>query len=117
MYDPGSGLFVENELTRELGENWLGAAWHGGCWKAASIDVDPVKKEIRTFYILSFGLCPISSGDFRGDRYQVKNNRLVLIHKEEITSDNCRATYSDLVNGTMRVTEIRRFNAQGQVVK
>src|SRR5579863_1587891 len=40
VYDPGSGLFVENELTRELSENCLGPDWHGGCWKAANIDFD-----------------------------------------------------------------------------
>src|SRR5580693_6180308 len=34
VYDPASGLFVENDLTRELSENCLGAAWHRGCWQA-----------------------------------------------------------------------------------
>jgi len=106
-----------DELTRELAENCLGAAWHGGCWKAASIDVDPKKQVIRTRYILSFGLCPISSTDFSGDRYRVENNRLILIHKEEVTADNCTVTYSDLVGGTMRVSRVLQFNAQGQPVR
>ncbi len=33
VYDPASGLFAENELTRELSENCLGPGWHGGCLK------------------------------------------------------------------------------------
>ena len=116
IYDPSSGRFVQNELTRELGENCLGAEWHGGCWKASHIDFDQNKREIRTYYILSFAVCPISSTDYSGDRYLVKDNRLILIHKEEVTSDNCKVTYSDLIGGTMRVTEVRRFDAQGQPV-
>ena len=40
VYDPGSGLFVENELTRELSENCLGPEWHGDCMAASSIDFD-----------------------------------------------------------------------------
>ena len=51
VYDPGSGLFVQNELTQELGENCLGAAWHlGNCWKAFSIEFDPKKHEISARY-------------------------------------------------------------------
>lgn len=117
VYDPASGLFVENQLTRELGENCLGAEWHGGCWKAAWIYFDQDKREIGTRYMLSFAVCPISSEDFSGDRYRVKDNRLILIHKEEVTSDNCTVTYSDLVGGTMRVTQVLRFDAQGHRLK
>ena len=117
VYDPGSGLFVENEVTRELGENCLGSEWHGGCWKAAYIDFDQNKREISTRYILGFAVCPISSTDFSGDRYRVKDNRLILIHKEEITSDNCTVTYSDLIGGTMHVTQVLRFDARGHRLK
>ena len=118
VYDPRSGLFVENELTRTLGENCLGSAWHGGeCWKAAWIDFDQTKREISTRYILSSGLRQISSTDFSGDRYRVKDNRLILIHKEEVTSDNCTVTYSDLIGGAMRVTQVLQFDAQGHRVK
>jgi hypothetical protein len=113
VYDPGSGLFVENELTRKLGENCLGSEWHGACWKASHIDFDQNKREIRTYYILDSAVCPISSTDYSGDRYRVKDNRLILLHKEEVTSDNCKVTYSDLIGGTMRVTQILRFDAQG----
>jgi hypothetical protein len=113
VYDPGSGLFVENELTRKLGENCLGSEWHGGCWKSYRIDFDRNKREVRTYYMLGFAVCPISSTDYSGDRYRVRDNRLILIHKEEVTSDNCKVTYSDLIGGTMRVTQVLRFDAQG----
>src|SRR5580658_8604768 len=107
VYDSGSRLFVENELTRELSENCIGAEWHGGCWKATQIDFDQNKLEIRADYIPIFAIC--APDGYRGDRYRVKDNRLILVHKEELTSDNCKLTFSDLVGGTMRVTEIRRF--------
>ena len=105
VYDPASGRVVQNALTRELGENCLGSDWHGGCWKG-NIDIDQNTREIRTHYIDGFGPC---ASDFDGDRYRVKDNRLILIHKEEVTDDKCKVTVSDLVGGTMRVTEIRRF--------
>jgi hypothetical protein len=104
VYDPGSGLFVENELTRELSENCLGAAWHRGCWKAAHIAFDQIKREVRTEYVLPFGPCPQTG--FSGDRYGVEDNRLILIHKEEITTDHCQVTFSDLIGGAMRVTRV-----------
>jgi hypothetical protein len=108
VYDPGSGLFVENELTRELSENCLGAAWHRGCWKAAHIGFDQNKREIRADYIPSFAAC--APNGYSGDRYRVQDNRLILVHKEELTRDNCTLTYSDLIGGTMRVTRVLRFN-------
>ena len=107
VYDPASRLFVENELTRKLGANCLGTEWHGGCWKATQIDFDQNKREIRADYIPIFAIC--APNGYSGDRYRVKDNRLILVHKEELTSDNCTLTFSDLVGGTMRVTEIRRF--------
>lgn len=107
VYDPGSGLFVENELTRELSENCLGAEWHHDCW-AAHIDFDQNKREVRTDYLLPFGPCPQTG--FSGDHYRVEDNRLILIHKEEITADHCQVTYSDLIGGTMRVTQVLRFD-------
>jgi hypothetical protein len=107
VYDPGSGLFVENELTRELSENCLGPDWHGGCWKAANIDFDQNKREIRADYIPLLGLC--SPTGYRGDRYGVKDNRLILVHKEELGEDSCTLTSSDLIDGTMRVTRVQRF--------
>jgi hypothetical protein len=50
VYDPSSRLFVENELTRKLGENCLGSEWHGGCWKAIQIAFDQNTREIRADY-------------------------------------------------------------------
>jgi hypothetical protein len=107
VYDPGSRLFIENELTRRLGENCLGSEWHRGCLKATQIDFDQNTREIRADYIPLFSIC--APDGYRGDRYRVKDNRLILVHKEELTVDNCTLTYSDLVGGTMRVTEIWRF--------
>jgi hypothetical protein len=107
VYDPASGLFVENDLTRELSENCLGAEWHRGCWKASRIDFDQNKREVRTDYVLPFGPCP--QRGFSGDRYRVENNRLIVIHKEEITTDHCQVTYSDLIGGVMRVTQVLHF--------
>ena len=107
VYDPASGLFAENELTRELSENCLGPEWHGGCWKASSIDFDQLKREIRANYIPIFAAC--APDDYRGDRYHVEDNRLVLVHKEELSPDNCTLTFSDLVSGAMRVTQLVRY--------
>jgi len=110
VYDPASGLFVENELTRELSENCLGPDWHGGC-QAASIDFDPIKREVRAVYVLYLASAACSpEGGYRGDRYRVEDNRLILIHKEELASDRCGVTYSDLIGGTMRVTRVLRFD-------
>jgi hypothetical protein len=106
VYDPGSGLFVENELTQEFGEK-------------ENIDFDPEKHEISTYY---FGLGNTGCGA-GADRYRVENNRLVLIHKEVITRSgpylprDCIVTVSDLIGGTMRVTGIRRGDAPEQPVK
>jgi hypothetical protein len=114
VYDPSSRLFVENELTRKLGANCLGTEWHGGCWKAAHIDFDQNQREIRADYIPIFAPCsPIG---YRGDRYRVRDNRLILVHKEELTSDNCTLTYSDLIGGTMRIAGIRRFGASASAL-
>ncbi len=131
VYDPDSGLFVQNELTHELGENCLGAAWHGGCWKAESIEFDPKKHEISTHYFTASPLVWEATGGasaagcpLKGDRYRVKNDRLILIHKEEITQgevngSSCAVTVSDLIAGTMRVTAVRRWrsDAREQPVK
>jgi hypothetical protein len=113
VYDPVSGLFVENELTRELNENCLGAEWHGGCWKAASIDFDQIKREVRANYIPPFRPCPPNG--YSGDRYSVQDNRLILVHKEELSPDNCQLTYSDLSGGSMRVTRVVRFDGAAPV--
>jgi hypothetical protein len=118
VYDPGSELFVENELTRELGENCFAAA-HGDCWQTYAITFDSKKQEISTHH---FGLGNTGCGA-GADRYRVKNNRLILIHKEEITQSgpylprDCIVTISELIGGTMRVTGVRRGDAPEQSVK
>ncbi|HEY7337922.1 MAG TPA: hypothetical protein VH639_23720 [Bryobacteraceae bacterium] len=110
VYDPSSGLFVQNELTQELGEK-------------SNVDFDPKKHEISWFFIPS----PPTPSCADWGRYRVENNRLILIHKEEVTRSTqgplepdqpyCTVTVSDLIGGTMRVTEVRRFDAQGRSVK
>jgi len=118
VYDAGSGLFVQNELTRELGENCFAAA-HAHCWTSNAIDFDPKKQEIRTHH---FGVGNTGCGA-GADRYRVKNNRLILVHKEELTQSgpylprDCVVTVSELVDGTMRVTGIRRGDAPVRPVK
>lgn len=111
VYDPSSGLFVQNELTRELSENCLGSAWHGGCWKSSSIDFHPETHEISTFYFIGVGQCGLG-----GDRYRVEDNHLIVVHTEvlNLKPDGCTLTISDLIDGNMRVTEVRRFDGQGQ---
>ena len=115
VYDPASGLFVQNELAKELSENCLGAAGRGGCWKSTGIRVDPTKHELSTGYLHG---CPGDTAE--GDRYTVKDNRLIVIHKEAIQSAAngvCTVTVSDRIDGTMRVTKIKRFDPQGHPVK
>ncbi len=111
VYDPGSGLFVQNELTQELGEK-------------SNVMFDPNKHEISWFFIPS----PPTPSCAVGGRYRVENNRLILIQKVEITRSTqgplepdqpyCTVTVSDLIGGTMRVTEVWRVDALvGQPVK
>jgi hypothetical protein len=89
VYDPVSGLFVQNELTRELGENCLGAEWHSGCWKADSIDFDHKKHEISAHYFVGVGECGSTT-----DRYRVENNRLIVVHEEilDMKPNGCTLT-------------------------
>ena len=114
VYDPVSERFVQNELTRELEENCLGAQWHGGCWKVSSIDFHPEKREISTSYLMGVGECGLG-----GDRYRVENDHLVVLHQEilDMRPNGCTLTISDLAGGKVRVTKVRRFNAQGQPLK
>jgi hypothetical protein len=94
-YDPGSARFVQNKLTEELGKDYLGF-----------IAFDPKKREISKGY---FGMgrgCPDTS-EGEGVRYRVENNRLILIHKQEVqiyqgTNQDgpyqfCTVTVSDLI--------------------
>ena len=131
VYDPDSGLFIQNVLTHELGQNCLGAAWHRGCYKPEFISFDSKKHEISTHYFAASALVWDATGGasaegcpWRGDRYRVENNRLILIHKEEITQGDvhelsCTVTVSDLIAGTMRVTGVRRwrFDSRKQPAK
>jgi len=107
VYDPGSQLFAQNELTHEL------AGWWG------FNEVNPAKHEItRHFPVTAMAGCP-DTVEREEERYRVNNNHLLLIHKQEIMREPqiCTVTESDLIGGTMRVTKVRRFDAQGQPVK
>jgi len=108
VYDPGSGTFVENELTRELGEKWRGSI----------IGFDAKKREISKCFLMPG--CPV----MEPDRYRVENNRAIAIHKEEEVTQaggsprfHCTVTVSDLVGGAMRVTKVRRFEAPPEAGK
>ncbi len=106
VYDPGSQLFVQNELTHELADWW------------GFIDVDPTKHEITRRYFGAMMGCP-NTREGKEERYRVNNNRLLLVHKQDFEREPqpCTVTESDLIGGTMRVTKVRRFDAQGQLVK
>jgi len=137
VYDPRSGIFVQNEFTRELrcGSAAVERVEHdnpfshatslpsqdgGECLVAAFIDFDPQKHEIgRRYFGGAMGGCP-NTGEGKGERYRVVNNRLILIHRqdfEQIDQEVCVVTVWDLVGGTMRVTEVRRYDLQGRPVK
>jgi hypothetical protein len=152
VYDPRSGIFIQNEFTHELrcgsaavnteppsGIGDTASEIGGACMVAAFIDFDPEKREIgRRYFGGAMGGCP-NTGEGKGERYRVVNNRLILIHTQEfevICSNKpvrgekasncgsqggffqfCAVTVSDLVDGTMRVTEVRRYDAQGHLVK
>ena len=127
VYDPRSGLFVQNEFTQELrcGSVEVTSKNHGACRGAAFIDFDPEKHEIsRRYFGGAMGGCP-NTDEGEGERYRVEKNRLILIHQQEFelvyqsggSLQFCAVTISDLVDGTMRVTEVRRFDAQGRRVK
>ncbi len=77
VYDPASGLFVENELTRGLGR--LGVS---------NIDFDRKKHEVSmTGEVCAMCGCPNMTRDQGGnnvDRYRVVNNRLILVHKTKV---------------------------------
>ena len=126
VYDPGSAIFVQNEFTQELrcGSVAVTSEHGGACLVAAFIDFHPEKHEIgRRYFGGAMGGCP-NTDQGKGERYRVVNNRLILIHTQDFEQiyqggffQFCAVTVSDLVNGTMRVTGIRRFDALGRPVK
>jgi hypothetical protein len=112
VFEPATGRFVRNELTRELGE--LGTNGY---------QTDPKKHEITTESLMAG--CPSLV-----TRYRVANDHLLKIHEEigkQVIENGplrselpvgvpCTVTVSDLIGGTMRVTGLRRF-VEGQPVK
>jgi hypothetical protein len=131
VYDPGTGIFIQNEFTHELrcgsvavtSQNGVSDTTaeiaSGACLGAAFIDFDPEKREIgRRYFDGAMGGCPNTSQG-KGERYRVVNNRLILIHKQDFEREPepCTVTEWDLIGGTMRVTKVRRYDAHGQPVK
>jgi hypothetical protein len=148
VYDPRSGIFIQNEFTHELRCGKAAVTSKYGdtaseigetCWGAADIDFDPEKHEIgRRYFGGAMGGCP-NTGEGKAERYRVVNNRLILIHTQEfevicsnkpvkgVAASNCGSqggffqfcavTVSDLVDGTMHVTEVRRYDAHGRPLK
>ena len=108
---PAADLF-RNELTRELGQ--LGNNGY---------QIDSEKHAIQIESLMA-GCPPLVT------RYRVEENRLIKVHEEigkqviEASPPRqdlpagvpCTVTVSDLVAGTMRVTEVRRF-VDGEPVK
>jgi hypothetical protein len=106
VYDPGSGLFVQNELAQKLGES------------CNDIQFDPKKHEIGT-PDYGPGAWPWCRGT---DLYRVENKRLILIHETAVEfaaqgPHFCLMTNSELIGGTMRVTDAQWYDAQDQPVK
>lgn len=101
LYDPASGRFVQNELTRELrklGNN----GYH----------LDPRKHEIIIESLLAN--CPSLV-----DRYHLEGDHLVMLHHEtgfQNSETVCTVTYSDLTHGAMHETGQLRF-IDGKPVK
>ena len=131
VYDPGTGIFIQNEFTHELRcgsvavtskygvSDTTAEIASGACLIAAFIDFDPEKREIgRRYFDGAMGGCP-NTGEGKGERYRVVNNRLILIHKQEfeLEPEPCTVTEWDLIGGTLRVTKVRRYDAHGQPVK
>jgi len=136
VYDPRSGIFIQNEFTHELRCGKAAVTSKYGdtaseigetCWGAADIDFDPEKHEIgRRYFGGAMGGCP-NTGEGKGERYRVVNNRLILIHEQDFEFEpkppsqlpprSCTVTEWDLIGGTMRITKVRRYDAQGQLVK
>ena len=147
VYDPRSGIFVQNEFTHELrcgsaaaiatqtvtttappsGIRDTASEIGETCWGANDIDFDPEKHEIsRRYFGGAMGGCP-GTGEGKGERYRVVNNRLILIHEQDFEFEpkppsqlpprSCTVTEWDLIGGTMRITKVRRYDARGQPVK
>lgn len=92
IYDPASGKFVQNGLTRGLREV-----------TSNGYRVDEKKREIFANHLM-YG-CPTLV-----TRYRIEGNRLLMTHWEEpFQGDECVVTYHDLVDGRMKVTGKARF--------
>jgi hypothetical protein len=92
IYDPASGKFVQNRLTRGLREV-----------TSNGYRIDERKHELLANHLM-FG-CPELVY-----RYHIEADRLLMTHWEEpFQGDVCVITYHDLVDGRMKVTGKRRF--------
>jgi len=92
VFDPHSGRFITNELTRQLGKV-----------RDNGIQLDSKTREIRVAF-MGPGIC-------RGglDIFRVEEARLVQIQQEDIRSekDHCVRTLKKLVKGKWKVVEVK----------
>jgi hypothetical protein len=94
IYDPATGKFVQNGLTRGLREV-----------TSNGYRIDEKKHELLANHLM-YG-CPALV-----TRYRIEPNRLLMIHWEEpFQGDECVITYHDLVDGRMKVTGKGRFKS------
>ncbi len=108
VYDPSSGLFVQNQLAQKLGES------------CNDIAFDPEKLEIGT-HDGGPGAWPWCRG---ADRYRVEDKRLILIYETAVEfgpdaqgAHFCLMMNSGSLSAGPRVTEAQWYDAQAQPVK
>jgi hypothetical protein len=105
VYDPTSQRFVKNELTHTLEDTWKGYV----------ISFDEKNHLIRAGILANGNAC---SGGMP-DVYTVKNNRVILVHKVEITRyapERCTVKVWDLTGGVLHVTSETRVDREGNPV-
>ena len=79
-------------------------------------DFDPEKHEIGVGHLAAFTACPAEP-----DRYRIRDDRPVLAYHVDIIADGktpyCTEKIWNLVGGTLRVTEERKVDREGNPVK
>jgi hypothetical protein len=92
IYDPASGKFVQNHLTRELSNI-----------RSNGYSIDTRKHEIAFSNLRAD--CPSLT-----TRCRIEPPGLLTVHEETaVQGVPCIVTFLDRVNGTMKVTAVRRF--------
>jgi len=105
VYDPASQSFVKNELTHALEVNLKGSV----------VDFDSKNRRISAGILAAVNAC--AGGE--PDVYNVKNNRLILVHTVKIKSyanGRCTKTVWNMAGSTLRVTSETRVDSKGNPV-